>query len=71
MATARRHDAGARLANWLSRFADAWRQMSEALPAERCRCAREYVQLLRAHIAKEDEILFELAATHAAPADHR
>ena len=37
------------------------RAMGEAPPAQRRERAREYVRLLRAHIAKENEILFDLA----------
>jgi hemerythrin-like domain-containing protein len=37
------------------------RDMREAAPAGRAALAREYVRLLRAHIAKENEVLFELA----------
>jgi hemerythrin-like domain-containing protein len=43
------------------------REMGEALPAERCRHAMDYVRLLRAHIAREDEILFEIADTVLTP----
>jgi hemerythrin-like domain-containing protein len=35
--------------------------LREAAPAQRPELAREYGRLLRAHIAKEDEILFDLA----------
>jgi hemerythrin-like domain-containing protein len=37
------------------------RAMGEAPVAERRRLAREYACLLRAHIAKENDVLFELA----------
>jgi hemerythrin-like domain-containing protein len=47
------------------------RAMDEGPPASRAACAREYAALLRAHIAKENDVLFPLAEASLDPAAAR